>query len=228
MTQPISIPKCPEQLVNVEVNKPEFETGFEEKYVVGGFLSNWYQCSICHGFPRRPATLIKCGHLFCETCLKALFETNTWMHAHAFENYDLTCFCPMCKKEFNRLDVYCFEAFQHWPKCLFLSISIQCPYECGFIGNAVVVDEHQVYHCKNRTVACPHLDCPVQLKAGEIEKHYLECEFRRVFCKTCKLAVLASQERTHNCVEALQTALLSMTHYVLILTMNRLTNTHYD
>lgn len=217
MTEITALPKCPAELPNVDVNKIEFETGYEERYVVGGFPSNWFQCSICQGFPRRPATLAKCGHLFCERCLKELYETNSWLHAHATDGFDRTCFCPMCKKEFATYEVFVFEAFQQWAKCLFLSISIRCPYECGFVGNALQVDEHQVRHCKNRIVACPHLDCPIKLQADKMEKHFQECDFRRVFCSKCKLAVLATLERTHNCVDTLQAALICMMVFVAYL-----------
>lgn len=205
--------KCPQDLPNIEVNKPEFESGFEEKYVIGGFHSNWYQCSICHGYPRRPASLIKCGHFFCEGCIKGLFDTSSWLHPHALDGFERSCFCPMCKKEFSILDVYLFEAFQQWPKCLYLASTIQCPYECGYHGNAIQVDDHQVFHCKKRTVACPHLDCPVRLQADQIEQHFVECDFRRIFCKECKLPVFATQLNIHNCVDTLQSALIRMTYY---------------
>lgn len=210
MAQSVTVPKYPNDLPNIDVSKEEFESGFEEKYVVGGFPSNWYQCSICQGYPRRPVSLMKCGHLFCESCLKSLFDTSSWLHPHAIDNFDRTTFCPMCKKEFSILEVYVFDAFQQWPKCLYLSITIQCPYECGFSGNAIQVDDHQVFHCKKRTVACPHLDCTVQLKAEEMEKHVFECDFRRIFCKICKLPVFATQEKMHNCLETLQSALTCM------------------
>lgn len=217
MTQSLVVQKCPEDLPNVEVNKIEFETGFEEQYVVGGFPSNWYQCSICQGFPRHPVSLMKCGHLFCECCLKGLFDTSSWLHPHALDGYERTAFCPMCKMEFTTFDVFIFEAMQQWSKSLFLSITIQCPYECGFNGNAKQVDEHQVFRCPKRIVACPHLDCPARIKSEEMEKHFPECDFRRVFCNNCRLPVFATQEWTHNCMDRLKAALLCKFLYYLLI-----------
>ena len=87
---------------------------------------------------------------------------------------------------------------------------LKCPFKCGYVGSSFEMDEHQVYVCPRRRLQCPNKDCEAILEAAVMEReHWPTCTKRRVHCTHCNLAVLASEEQTHDCLKRLQSALTS-------------------
>lgn len=196
----------PQRLSNNQMNKPEFESGFSEESLPGGFPSNHYMCSICHGLPRHPVSLDKCGHMFCELCIKEHFRTQARQHS-LFSGIKGAP-CPNCKGEYTMMNVVGLDRFQSWPHMLFNAITVKCPYTCGFSGTAYMTDEHQVYTCPKRPIDCPNVGCAFQGPAKDVEEnHFQTCEQMQIYCEKCRLPMLLKDKPKHDCY-ARQTAAL--------------------
>ena len=196
----------PDKIPNVDANSRDFESGFDETSMKSGFASNYFMCSICEGFPRRPITLKKCGHLFCELCIKDHFDHNSKVAAPFMTLRNATC--PSCTTRFMLGDIKLFEEFDLWAQGVYKCTILNCPYGCGFTGNAFEVDKHQVYTCRRRKIACPNEGCGHVLPACDMEAlHFSTCPNLRVFCHECKLPVLLLELSTHNCLRRMHTAM---------------------
>ena len=200
-----------------EANTLAFETGFDEEFLMQELTSVW-MCGICHCLPRRPVYIDGCPHLFCEACLMEHFrvsrDPNEPRDAQEEEEQRYVvplAPCPNCKRDFSKSEICPFEHMDPWVQRAFKERQVKCPFKCGFVGDMVEVDTHQVYTCPRRPLQCPHKDCDVVVEAAVLERdHFPTCPKRRVHCAHCKLAVLASEEDTHDCVKRLQSALTSM------------------
>ena len=104
-------PKFPKRLPNVDVNTSSFEMGFEEELVDGG-LDNVSMCAICRGFPRHPANIDKCGHLFCEKCIKKHF-TQRATSQHPWITV-MVAPCPTCMQPFRMGEILPWTLWQRW------------------------------------------------------------------------------------------------------------------
>ena len=119
--------------------------------------------------------------------------------------------CPCCKRRYYLRQICTFEHMDFFTQRVLKERLVKCPFKCAFVGNSFYVDEHQVYTCPRRLLRCPNADCNVTVEAEQMEKdHFPTCPLRRVHCVHCKLAVLASEEETHDCIKRLQSALTSM------------------
>lgn len=174
----------------------DFEVGFEQKYLVLNNLIDGLFCGICHGLPRKIKELNECGHIYCDSCLQNLVklreESNpqqSWAH------------CPQCESKFSLfgLDI------DYIPRALasvYSRIQINCPFGCGYQGNAMQVDIHQLEHCPNRLIQCPNINCYIIMAAQDMEHgHYPNCPQQRVTCHDCFLPVRRTDLVTHNCEE---------------------------
>ena len=134
--------KLPKNLPNLEVNSENFELGFDEDLIVGDRSQNAAFCSICQALPRHPASLPGCGHLFCDTCLKKYIDKQDQGH-----HFGKLMPCPICRQKFHPYVAMTFGYFQYWSQSLYRSIHLKCPSGCGYEGDALEVDKHQVFTC---------------------------------------------------------------------------------
>ena len=208
----MSIPvKLPKNLPNVDINNPTFEAGFDEEFIEGGLPHSYNICGICRGFPRHPASLPMCGHLFCEMCIKELIDQYQKSHSP----YDLIP-CPLCRISFHAYGVITFSQFQYWAQGMYKSIEVKCPYGCGYKGNALEVDHHQVLICPKRRIKCPNESCQIVMPACEMEERHLhDCSFLLVSCPGCLLPVKAAELKSHCCHQKLAEAVTSMNSFSL-------------
>ncbi|KAF0155396.1 MAG: hypothetical protein FD188_3147 [Ignavibacteria bacterium] len=204
----------PKKIATTEINSPDFEAGFDEKNVVGGFPNNYFMCSICEGLPRHPVFLDKCGHLFCEMCMKQHFKINSKLNAPFLTIRAATC--PTCKTEFTLGDVLVFDCFQTWAKAIYKTIQVSCPFDCEYKGNPFEVDHHQVFECPLRRIQCPNEGCGEIQPAYMMEAdHFPQCPCLRIYCTACKLPVLASERITHDCKSRMNDAIQSTINFAL-------------
>ena len=90
---------------------------------------------------------------------------------------------------------------------------MKCPSECGYKGNAIEVDAHQVYNCPKRLIKCPNENCEVKMVASEMEKGHLQsCPLLMVHCPTCFLPVKVEELETHDCMGKLMETVKSMSN----------------
>ena len=202
----------PPRLPYYLANTLEFESGFDEPYCLDKLTSVW-ECSVCEGFPRRPAYIDACPHLFCEACLMEVFkECKEPKDADPRSRHTVQLApCPNCRRLFSIHQMCPFEHMDQFTQAVIKERQVKCPFHCGFQGNSFEVDEHQVYVCPRRLLQCPNKDCDVIVEAEIMEHvHFPNCTMRRVHCAQCKLSVLATEEESHDCVKRLQSALTSM------------------
>ena len=204
--------KLPKNLPNVDVNNPMFESGFEEEFIETLLPHNIIICGICQGLPRRPASLSQCGHLFCEVCLKRLIQEFMKTHTR-YEGIP----CPLCRDIFHTYGIITFGRFQFWSQALYKAIQVKCPSGCGFKGNAIEVDHHQVFLCPKRRIKCPNESCQIIMPACEMEERHLhDCPFLLVSCPGCFLPVKTDELKTHSCSQKLAEAVTSMKFFSFI------------
>lgn len=157
--------------------------------------SNYFICSICLGIPRKPCYLQECGHLFCEYCIRKLYQTNP------------KASCPYCKTEFYLSEIISTENFPKWALGVWKSVQTKCTLECGFQADPLAVHHHEIYLCPRRHVKCPNLGCPYIGLIESIEKHYCECKFVYQLCLHCQLLISRKDFEKHDCVENLKQVL---------------------
>ena len=201
--QPVA-PEFPSYLPHVDINTVEFEQGLPQECVVGGADSTSI-CTVCGGYPRHPATLYKCGHMFCEPCIKQWFKQEGRRQAARMPR---KAPCPNCRRSFVAGQILSWDQWQAWAQLAFNAKEVMCPWGCGFKGTACEVDDHQLYHCKHRTLNCPVDGCFARGEAEWVEhEHFPQCPLLEVFCPTCRLPVRMQQLRSHHCMARLWDAL---------------------
>ena len=201
--QPIA-PEFPSFLPHVEMNTTEFEQGLPQEFVVGG-VDSTSLCSVCGGYPRHPAALHKCGHLFCEPCIKQWFKQEG---RRKVARASRRAPCPNCRCSFIAGHILSWDQWQVWAQLAYNAKEVMCPWGCGFKGTACEVDDHQVYQCKHRILTCPVDGCFARGEAEWVEKeHFPHCPLLEVFCPTCRLPVRMQQLPSHNCMVRLWDAL---------------------
>ena len=214
-SKPDPIIKFPRFIPHKDINKMEFESGYEEENVVGGINSNILMCTICRGMPRKPAAIKHCGHLYCESCIGHYFSRNRRPHS-MFPGISIAP-CPYCQKTFQAKDVQPYEKLSALARLMLNEKIVICPNDCGYRGTFHDVDVHQVYKCSLRLIRCPNQGCNVKDTAQRIEEeHYAQCPHLRTHCMQCKLPVLVAEQHTHNCIEAMHKAMQSMSNLIIL------------
>ena len=184
------------------------ETGFDEKHVEGGLDTTW-MCGICRGLPRRTATLNKCGHIFCEMCIRQHFDMVP--HAANVPIHGRGARCPYCRQPYRLTHIRTWTEMHPWSQNAYKARIVRCPNKCGFKGNPFAVDEHEMYLCPLRIISCPNEGCHEEGRALYIElAHFLQCGFLKAFCPVCNLAGLAGEIESHDCIKALRESLTCM------------------
>ena len=196
----------PTRLPHKQINDRLFEIGFDQVDVEGSIVDGAWMCVICQALPRRPTCLKRCGHLFCEMCIKQHFVKNP-SRRNPFMAIQIAD-CPVCKRPFHLNDVLPWDRMNLWSQLAYKSRVVKCPFACTFKGNPFEVDDHQLYLCPKRTIKCPNDGCVVEGPAKEIEEvHFPMCEHLRGFCPSCLLPALLTKFEQHDCVDALKYSL---------------------
>ena len=149
-------------------------------------------CPICHLAAREPM-LTKCGHQFCQECLRPLIRNGNVM-------------CPVCrtklntsemlvnnmtKREILSLKIFCDQCQQgcswqgelkqrgeHNQKCGYVFEA--CSNDCGGMIMRKDMDYHMQSWCNRRIVCCYY--CDTQLEYGQLTVHYEMCDSYPVDC----------------------------------------------
>lgn len=188
----------PPNLPNTQVNTSFLETGFDEEYTVLPSNTSYFFCPVCLGLPRDPVALPECGHMMCDYCLFDYVEKTGKPFLLTFSDRKATC--PLCKRVFRASDVKTFDQFDAWPKAVYKSIEVHCPYSCGFSGDPFSVDYHQAYKCPLRLVSCPSAGCFVEQPEYMLAAwHYPRCTEYRVYCGKCRLPIRECTKQNHHC-----------------------------
>ncbi|XP_062512102.1 TNF receptor-associated factor 6-like [Corticium candelabrum] len=157
--------------------------GFDAHFVEP--LNDQWTCPICQ-FAAREPTLTKCGHQFCQECLRPLIR-------------DGNVTCPVCSEELKESDTF----LNNMTKRQILSLKILCDkreegcswqgelrqldehnQECDYVvkacsndcGELVMrkdMDDHKQNTCSRRIVGCCY--CDTQLEHGQLCDHYVVC-----------------------------------------------------
>ena len=166
------------------------EDGFDAHFVKP--LNDRYTCPICHLAAREPM-LTKCGHQFCQECLRPLIR-------------DGNVTCPVCREELKEsemflnnmtkreilsLKIYCDQREkgcswqgelrqrdEHNQECRYVAEA--CSNDCGELGMRIVMDYHKQNKCNRRIVGCCY--CDAQLEYGQLTVHYEMCDSYPVDC----------------------------------------------
>ena len=203
----MSTRKFPKSIPSTAIGELDFEVGFALENVQGITNDSELLCSICHALPRRPLEL-RCGHFFCHTCITQLIVVSNGARRRLLPSGHQKAACPICRKEFSVLDITDESNFQTTFLRLFNAIRVRCPFGCDYEGDPKTMDKHQRYSCPERPIRCPNYLCPVIGTATVVENgHYADCEYYRLFCPRCTLAVPHDELETHDCVKRQQQAL---------------------
>ena len=160
------------------------ESGFDAHFVEP--VKDRYTCPICHLAAREPM-LTKCGHQFCQECLRPLIR-------------DGNATCPVCREELKESEMF----LNNMTKREILSLKIYCDQrekgcswqgelrqcdehnqECGYVvevcsndcGEVIMrkdMDYHKQNMCSRRIVGCCY--CDTQLEHGQLTVHYETCD----------------------------------------------------
>ena len=166
------------------------EGGFDAHFVKP--LNDRYTCPICHLAAREPM-LTKCGHQFCQECLRPLIRDG-----------NVTCF--MCREELKKSEMF----LNNMTKREILSLKILCDkceegcswqgelrqgdehnQECGYVveacsndcGKRIMrkdMDYHKQNECNRLIVGCCY--CDTELEYGQLTVHYEICDSYPVDC----------------------------------------------
>ena len=164
--------------------------GFDAHFVEP--LTDRYTCPICHLAAREPM-LTKCGHQFCQECLRPLIR-------------DGNVTCPVCRQELKESEML----LNNMTKREILSLKILCDkceegcswqgelrqrdehnQECGYVveacsndcGEMIMrkdMDYHKQNECNRRIVGCCY--CDAQLEYGQLTVHYEMCDSYPIDC----------------------------------------------
>ncbi|XP_062512468.1 TNF receptor-associated factor 6-like [Corticium candelabrum] len=149
-------------------------------------------CPICHSAAREPM-LTKCGHQFCQECLRPLIRNGNVMcpvcrtklntsemlvnNMTKREILSLKILCDQCEKgcswqgelrqrdEHNRKCGYVFEA---------------CSNDCGGLVMRMFMDYHKQNKCNRRILGCCY--CDTELEYRLLTVHYEMCDSYPVYC----------------------------------------------
>lgn len=162
-------------------------------------------CPICLGFPRFPASITKCGHIGCESCLRTLLTLRT---------KDLpigTALCPVCRVRFVDRELLTFDRWPLLMKQTWRTFHIRCGDDgCDFVSNPYEMIDHKVHDCPKRKVVCPAFGCHEQLPPTEMLEHMKSCDSLCVYCVKCAYPIRHTKRAAHNCMRLMRRYIDSM------------------
>jgi len=151
-----------------------------------------HKCTVCLDIPRRPAMLSKCGHIFCDECIKKA------VHPVRYPFFN----CPTCRTLGNCLRD--LSARDEWP-CLMRQVwtmmRIKCMFCNTFQGSPFEVDQHERWSCEKRTISCESACCQFVGTIDQVVEHILNCEHVLVCCLGCNYIINLSSIAKHDCEE---------------------------
>ncbi|XP_062512182.1 TNF receptor-associated factor 6-B-like [Corticium candelabrum] len=179
--------------------------GFNAQFV--DQLSDRHTCPVCLLALREP-TITKCGHLFCNDCVRPLASCGRIV-------------CPVCreeqkeseifpnnydKREIMSLKIYCDqqekgcgwkgelgERETHNETCGY--VDVLCKNECGIMVMKKDMESHMKETCVNRKVECVYCKTTVTFKF--LNDHHTKCEMFPVACEYCKEQVVRKEMNEH-------------------------------
>lgn len=152
-------------------------------------------CSVCNEFPRTPYAFPLCGHLICGEDWAGLQRASD----------DETVNCPYCRTPAKISEVQSLENMEAGHRLLLNEFILTCPDRCGYRGNLQEINNHQVYNCSMREIACPNNGCFEVGTAQRIEQHYRGCPFIPLVCSACQTVVPRGPVTLqHDCIHELK------------------------
>ena len=179
--------------------------GFDARFV--DRLSNRHTCPVCLLALREP-TVTKCGHLFCNDCVRPLASRGRIE-------------CPVCKeeqkeseiypnnydkREIMSLMIYCDqqekgcgwkgelrERGTHNETCGY--VDVLCKNKCGIMVITKDMESHMKKTCMNRKVECRYCKTTVTFKF--LIDHHRKCEMFPVACDYCKEQMVRKEMNEH-------------------------------
>ena len=179
--------------------------GFDARFV--DRLSNRHTCPVCLSALREP-TITKCGHLFCNDCVRPLARCGRIE-------------CPVCKeeqkeseiypnnydkREIMSLKIYCDQQEKgcgwkgelrkretHNETCGY--VDVLCKTECGEMVMKKDMESHMKKTCMNRKVECVY--CKITVTFKFLNDHHTQCEMFPVACEYCKEQVVRKEMNEH-------------------------------
>ncbi|XP_062512086.1 TNF receptor-associated factor 6-like [Corticium candelabrum] len=170
-------------------------------------LADRHVCPVCLLALREP-TVTKCGHLFCNDCVRPLARRGRIV-------------CPVCREEQNEseifsnnydkreimsLKIYCDqqekgckwkgelrERETHNETCGY--VDVLCKNECGEMVMEKDMESHRKKTCMNRQVKCVHCKTIVTFKC--LNDHHAQCEMSPVACEFCRRQVRRGEMNEH-------------------------------
>ncbi|KAK2161644.1 hypothetical protein LSH36_112g00057 [Paralvinella palmiformis] len=149
-------------------------------------------CGICRDVLEDPLQA-PCEHAYCSACIMA------WLVQHSICPEDrrpltaplLRPLFRYMRNDLDKLQIRCRN----------------CQAGCQVVCNLETIHRHEA-ECEFHTQQCPSVGCNAMLGRDQFEEHLQVCEFRRNLCPNgCGLAILNSEDVSHNCVAELRNAL---------------------
>ena len=195
--------------------------GLEEAYDKSGKLDvNYANCLVCKGVAREPVAMPCCGHWLCSYCFLECAEKNPPfvtnrpvrpLRADKAGHFAMKCL--NCQYLFCFYEVIPYETIRADRKAAYLTLKVECPNQCGLIGNPNQIVEHQTYFCSKRKFRCPKYLCAQPPnEVAKIREHFETCALKRFHCKTCGWPVPLIEKDKHNCIKKL-TELITKIQY---------------
>ena len=150
------------------------------------------ECMFCKSIPRLPVSILKCGHICCETCVK----THLMIGPDLDPPNELAKGCPLCRKPFTSADLL---KYPNWPliaKQIWCVSRIKCD-SCEFESNAPDMIKHELETCPERKVQCP--GCSVAGTVDFVASHAMQCEDVTVNCISCGYVIHIVNKDRHDC-----------------------------
>jgi len=204
-------PASQRPLRSSEVTSPEFESGFPTDQDSAAL------CPICFGVPRYPLETPDCGHFICAGCLQRHIELNGQPQGGPLQTRVFRCpYCATAHASFTLADFIPYDNFSSGTKLMWRSIQVSCRKKCGYVGDIIQVDEHEVYQCLKRQVQCTNFGCLECVEFQQLQTHLSVCNLHYRPCINCGLLVNETSIENHVCLEALKTALVGNLSYFQI------------
>ena len=183
--------------------------GFNARFV--DELSDRYTCPICILALREPV-ISKCGHLFCNGCVRPLLRRGSIVCPLCRVEQDESEFYPdnYDRREIMNLKIYCDQQEKgcgwkgelkdrdtHNQTCGFVEET--CKNGCGEILMRKDMENHMQENCNNRNVDCDYCKTIVTFKF--LEDHFGQCEMYPVECEYCEEKVPRKEVNQHVSLE---------------------------